>query len=92
MQSVERMTFQGQAKRQNLDAKKIGDKGVGVPASLGVYFLSFAQPHVSVSTPQWCVLPRWSVWIRALDGPDCLRGEDPMHALDHRVAVYNVEV
>ena len=38
MQSVERMTFQGRAKRQNLDAKKIGDKGVGVPASLGVYF------------------------------------------------------
>lgn len=38
MQSVERMNFQGQAKRQNLDAKKIGDKGVGVPATLGVYF------------------------------------------------------
>jgi hypothetical protein len=38
MQSVEIMTFQGRAKRQNLDAKKIGDKGVGVPASLGVYF------------------------------------------------------
>ena len=70
MQSVERMTFQGRAKRQNLDAKKIGDKGVGVPASLGVYFLVLCTAScVCKHSTMVCAPPLECMGVCAGDSP-----------------------